>query len=637
MAMQEGAVIPVRQVIVGTIVVCLAIVIAPWFSGGQEPIATWIDAGVLLLSTLLIWRQPQIRVLRWGPLVFTYAALIGLALLSLLWSVNRFSTAEWIVEWVIAGLAFRLAYVLAGEKNGRDWLVNAYLLSALVFCLGAIWLYLTTPYDRLTGTIYWPNPAAAYLIPAVLLSLDRARVAARRRVMLLWAIAVVTVAASFVLTASRGASIVLAFVLVLYCLLVETKRHFWIRFVSVIVLSLGVAYGLVLLSTFTVQHSENIAPGSRLAQIASRESESLTDRLYYAESALEIWFANPVGGTGAGTYGDVHPQYQKRVISASTDAHDLYVQTLAEQGIFGGIVMAALILWLLAGTIRGIVDDHSLVAIGLGGVGLLIHFGVDIDASYPAILALAAACFGLVYRQWVSTRRSASWRLPAVAALLLVPTANVYLGQSWATKALASQNSGDYALAATQFESAHRGVVFDPEYVDAEGIDYYTIATAGGSESAGASALALNRALEAERLAPRDGQNYQLEGRVLTLEGKLPQAEAAFHHALALDPYDQPGYSLDLASAQLLAGNLGGALKTAQVMLAKYPDSVITNRQLDTTLRPTLGDLAALAGNIYLQQSNLKAAAKAGQLSLHIDPGNLRGRALMHQVQKRQA
>ncbi len=178
-----------RTVIVGTLVACLAVAIAPWFSGGQEPLAVLISATALMLAALMAWLQPEVRRLRFGPLVVAFGGLIGLALLSLLWSVNRYSTAVWVSEWVMAGLAFKLAYTLAGEPDGREWILRTYLGSAGLFSLVALGMYLFSVYDRLTGTFYWANPAAAYLIPAVLLSLDRLRRAHGKEVYL-WMVAV---------------------------------------------------------------------------------------------------------------------------------------------------------------------------------------------------------------------------------------------------------------------------------------------------------------------------------------------------------------------------------------------------------------------------------------------------------------
>src|SRR5471030_590166 len=114
-AQEQGSVVtseqqePLRSVVVKALIVCLAIAVAPWLSGGQEPIGMLISAFALLLGSLLVWRQPEARALKRGPLVVLYGLLIAFALLSLLWTANRYSSAVWIVEWVMAGLAFRLA------------------------------------------------------------------------------------------------------------------------------------------------------------------------------------------------------------------------------------------------------------------------------------------------------------------------------------------------------------------------------------------------------------------------------------------------------------------------------------------------------------------------------------------------
>src|SRR5437763_1767216 len=101
--MESATTVPMWSVIVITLAVCLAVAMAPWMSGGQEPLAMLLSAGALLLGALLVWRQPEARRLRVGPLMMSWLALMGLALLSLLWTANRFSTVLWVSEWVMAG------------------------------------------------------------------------------------------------------------------------------------------------------------------------------------------------------------------------------------------------------------------------------------------------------------------------------------------------------------------------------------------------------------------------------------------------------------------------------------------------------------------------------------------------------
>ncbi len=621
-----------RPIITKALVVCLAIAVAPWLSGGQEPLSMLISGFALLLGSLLVWRQPESKVLARGPLVVCFGLLIGFALLSLLWTANRYSSAIWIVEWVMAGLAFRLAYAVSGTALGRKWVVWAYLISAGLFSLFAIWIYLTSEYGRLTGTFYWANPAAAYLIPAIVIAVDMMRRSTGR---MQWACLGLAsfFMTSFWMTDSRAATAVLFVILGLYLLIAKLSRRFWILFVFSGVLAFGLSFGLVRLSTVTVQHSVKVAPGSRFSEAAKGESKSGSDRLYYLGSAFEMWFANPVGGVGAGAYGDVHPQYQKRVVSASTSAHNVYVQVLAELGLVGAVLLASILLIILLGSLRGLVANPELVPAALGTLGLLMHFGLDIDARYPALLGLVGMFIGLIYaqrpRKWVAL----GWKWPALAAVVLVPIVSLYFSETWATRGGTAQTDGDYEMAAEDYGRAHTGLVYNPDTVGAEGINLYVLGSLGGSDAAANLTLALDRARMAQLQDRADGQHWQLEGRILAYKKDYKGAEAAFRRALVLDRFNHPDYALDLAGALVNEHKSAEALGEVGSMLAQYPPSVANNRAADETLAPTLANLETLAGNVYLSEGRVAEAGAAAERALKLDAKSLRGRALKHQVE----
>src|SRR6185437_12250639 len=115
-----------------------------------------------------------------------------------------------------------------------SWLLAAYLWSAAGFCVVALWMFFAGTYGRLTGTFYWANPAAAYLIPAIFLGADKMRTATlkpeRNRQRWWWGALTTLFLTCFFLTASRAALLVLAFVLAMYVLVISGKRRFWINF-----------------------------------------------------------------------------------------------------------------------------------------------------------------------------------------------------------------------------------------------------------------------------------------------------------------------------------------------------------------------------------------------------------------------
>jgi tetratricopeptide (TPR) repeat protein len=609
-----------RPLIAWTLAGCLAVAMAPWLSGGQEPLAGLISVFALLMGTVLAWRQPAVRQLKPGPLAVSYLALVAWAALSLLWSANRYSSLVWLAGLVGAGLAFRLAYLVAGDDDGWQRIVWLYLVSALAVVAYGGYLYLTSGYDRFTSSFYWPNPAAAYLIPAIFWSFDRWRRGGH------WVNGKLAIifGASFVLTASRAAAAVVLLLLAIYLLCIRPNRRLWITLLFSILGSILIAYGFVYVRQALQPKAVITTPGSRLSPASAGNLQSGSDRIHYLESTINIWVAHPILGTGAGTFADVHPQYQGRVVSASTNAHNAYLQILAELGLLGFLILGWLGFSLVVGTLRGVWQQPKLLALWLGMAGLWLHFGLDIDAQYPALLLLAASLAGALYYQRPS-QRSLGWWWPVAAVGVTAVVACTYLSSVWTVRGQAAQDANDYATAAADFQRAHSYGVYDPDVLTAEGINRYTLAKEGEASQAG-PALALARA--AERADRDDAQHRQLEGRVLELKGDTKGAEAAYREALRLDPYNHPEYSYDLALLEWHEGRIGDALTTADAMLAQYPPAVVANRAADPAIAESLAELAVFEGTVHLQAGDLPAARASSKQALSLDAGDVRAQAL---------
>jgi O-antigen ligase/cytochrome c-type biogenesis protein CcmH/NrfG len=618
-----------RPLIAKALAVCVAVAIAPWLTGGQDPLAMLISGFALLIGMVLVKLQPVAPQLRSRPLGVLYWALVGFAALSLLWSANRYSSALWITQWVMLGLTFYLSWTASQTLVGRKWLIGAYLASAAAFSLAGIGLYLTSEYGRLTGTFYWANPAAAYLIPAILLGMDGLRRATGRRAAAGWMAFTVVGGSAFWLTDSRAASAVLAVVVIIYVALSKLSWRTWVNYVFTLMLAVGLGFALVKLGTITVQHGAKILPGSRYSEALKGESSSGSDRLFYLRSAAEMWLKAPLGGQGAGTYGDVHPQYQERVVSAATNAHNVYAQTWAELGLVGGLLLLMLMGVVLFGALRGLVERPELFPVALGLLGLLMHFGLDIDARYPALLGLVGALLGLMYAaksvKWV--KLGIIW--PLVAILALLPVISLYQSETWAMRGRAAQTDEAYDLAMEDFELAHSWPVANPDYLGADGINRFVLA---GADQARYLDEALALARRAQRADPHDAQHYQLEGRILARKGDFPGAEKALRRALTLDSFNHPDYALDLASVLTSEKQPEAALAVAGAMLKQYPADVVNNRATDESIKPQLADLEALVGNIYLQTGRLSEAKAAAARAIKLNPKGLRGRALSHQL-----
>jgi O-Antigen ligase len=114
-------------------------------------------------------------------------------------------------------------------------------------------------------------------------------------------------------------------------------------------------------------------------------------RKSYYSVAWHDYTAHPLLGSGAGTYGFAWARSGKPAqFGGALDAHSLYLETLAELGPLGLL----LVLGLLVVPLRALrVARKPYVAAALGGyLAFLIHVGLDWDWELPAIVVAGLAC-----------------------------------------------------------------------------------------------------------------------------------------------------------------------------------------------------------------------------------------------------
>ncbi len=202
---------------------------------------------------------------------------------------------------------------------------------------------------------------------------------------------------------------------------------------AVVILTIAIAAGGV---GFVHRQYDKFVHGTR-EQHNSQTRERLTDpandgRFPLWRAALRIYETQELRGTGAGTYQQYFPRYRSES-GYVVDAHSLYLQSLAELGIVGFVLILIVVLGILGGLatrIRG--PDRTLYA-ALFAVSLAwaMHQAFDWDWQMPAVtlgvlmlagIGLARPRDGKVGLSGLPVDRTLialGWLLLAVAPLLV--------------------------------------------------------------------------------------------------------------------------------------------------------------------------------------------------------------------------
>jgi O-antigen ligase len=121
----------------------------------------------------------------------------------------------------------------------------------------------------------------------------------------------------------------------------------------------------------------------RLTQLTNNRGD-------YWRVALTSWSAHPLTGVGAGSF-SVEWRRERDSSEAALDAHSLYMETLAELGLVGGLLLLAFIVTVGAAAVRRSRDPADPLAPAAAGclVAVLVHVGLDWTWEFPAVILIA--------------------------------------------------------------------------------------------------------------------------------------------------------------------------------------------------------------------------------------------------------
>lgn len=277
---------------------------------------------------------------------------------------------------IVATLAVSQA-VIGGAPSGE--LVNGHAL------------------PRVAGTLEGPNQLAGFLEAALpvlwvwpLLGL---------RWMPLRGYALGASCAALILTQSRAGIVMAAAIYaILWRLQKATARSTLLPTLT------GVTFGLALLAVwFTLWAHASWADIQRFFLLdVSTEPGGVGTRAQLWPAAIALFAQHPLFGIGAGNFALLLPSVG--VVGVTTGASSLWLQTLAEQGIFGLAALAAFAAIALRETFRRSRQSALALAAFLATASLLAHQFFDDLFFFPKVAAL----FWLLLGAGVATRMDAS-------------------------------------------------------------------------------------------------------------------------------------------------------------------------------------------------------------------------------------
>jgi len=398
-----------HQYLAGSLLAILILVPA-FFNGGKNDLmgpVTFALIAILILLTRHRETEQKLPAASWLLLAF-----LGWTIVDTIFFSRRFYASIVTALPIFSGaLIFLTLQISRLDKKTVKTFVYTLIGGGVMLSLYGLFLYLTPGSNlfRLGSTFYQHNAFAGFLIPILILSLHFFRFEPRLKFSFgLSALILTTV---LVLTFSRGGFIAAAAAIVIFFIFLgrqTNNRRSLIKSVALtsLILAAGglLAYGIYGIKTAKLAEvglRSSITPTSPYAGERPEQDETgVAARLQYWNAAWQLIKGRPIVGSGLGSFGQEYLRVQTDPRFYSSDPHNLYLRMAAELGLIGGLLFIIFIA--LAIIPRGLSlwrrpEENTLYAPLLAGsIGLLTHYGADIDFTFPAHVLLFFSILGLV-------------------------------------------------------------------------------------------------------------------------------------------------------------------------------------------------------------------------------------------------
>ncbi len=393
-------------------------------TGGRGPGATAIAVALVVL--LFVLSTPWKRLGR--PTVGLALAVPVAALAVCLTAPTGWYGADDLAAYTMASLAVPAIAAYARTSLRRSALVAAISLAGMAqFAQSFLpWWGGEDPSRPMTGTFYWWNPYAAFLLPGALLGIGLI-VRGERPWRLVGWVAAPTCSAGIVFSSSRTTSVLLVIgtlALLLMCLERQAWRGLLFRWVLAVALCVGAVYAFAG-PPFFEQRAGIGAAAEAKAERGETVAQNGAYRLEFWQRALAVFGDRPLVGSGSHAMVGASEPLVPAGLARSNLAHNGYLQALSDGGLVLGFPFLLGCATILVAATRRLLSARQAtserwlrIALPVALAGAAAHSFVDFDWSHSSNLLLTALLAALILAVPLSTGRPPR-HLPG--ALILVP------------------------------------------------------------------------------------------------------------------------------------------------------------------------------------------------------------------------
>ena len=352
------------------------------------------QTGSFALAGVAIWRARSEGLrLRWPILPLSFAVVWGVIQWSTRHTAYAYETRLAILKWATFLSVFLSGTIFLRDTHVRQRFRSAVLwFGSFIAILATLqtftsqgkvfWLFPTRYTDSVMGPMLSRNDFAAFI--EVILPIALYQAVRREREGWLYSALSALLYASVIASASRAGTVLATAEVLLVPLLLWVRRGAPGR-TSVAAL----AQVLLLVTAFAAV----VGVGPLWTRF--QDKDPMAGRREFAVATWHMAVSHPWTGTGLGTWATVYPAYAVVDLDASVNqAHDDWLQWVAEGGFPFGIVLATLLLWSVRPAFRSVW--------GVGVVAVFLHALVDYPFAKPALGAwplLIAAMLSAEHRK----------------------------------------------------------------------------------------------------------------------------------------------------------------------------------------------------------------------------------------------